>query len=121
AHLWFPRRRDDTLDVPVHAATWTPHERTEAFLSMRRGAVAALAVAAVASAAIILAVRHRTAPARRPNIVVILIDTLRRDHLPFHGYTRDTAPFLTGLAAQGVVFDQAYSTSGWTSPATASL
>jgi arylsulfatase A-like enzyme len=88
---------------------------------MRRGAVAALAVAAVASAAIVLVVRHRAAPARRPNIVVILIDTLRRDHLPFHGYTRDTAPFLTGLAAQGVVFDQAYSTSGWTSPATASL
>jgi arylsulfatase A-like enzyme len=66
-------------------------------------------------------VRERQKAGRRPNIVVILIDTLRRDHLPFHGYTRDTAPFLTRLAARGVVFDQAYSTSGWTSPATASL
>ena len=30
-------------------------------------------------------------------------------------------PFLTSLASRAVVFDQAYSTSGWTSPATASL
>jgi arylsulfatase A-like enzyme len=66
-------------------------------------------------------VRQRQAAGRRPNIVVILIDTLRRDHLPFHGYSRDTAPFLTRLASRAVVFDQAYSTSGWTSPATASL
>jgi arylsulfatase A-like enzyme len=58
---------------------------------------------------------------RRPNVVVILIDTLRADHLPFYGYHEDTAPFLARLAAHSVVFDNAWSTSSWTAPATASL
>lgn len=57
----------------------------------------------------------------RPNVIVILVDTLRADHLPFYGYGADTAPFLSKLAAEGVVFDNAWSTSSWTAPATASL
>jgi arylsulfatase A-like enzyme len=56
-----------------------------------------------------------------PNVVVIVIDTLRADHLPFYGYPGDTAPFLSELAAGGAVFDQAYTTSSWTAPSTASL
>lgn len=57
----------------------------------------------------------------RPNIVLIVIDTLRADHLPFYGYFKETAPFLSGLAAQGAVFENAYAASSWTSPATASI
>lgn len=57
----------------------------------------------------------------RPDVVLVVIDTLRKDHLPAYGYPRDTAPFLTRLAARGVVFDNAYSTAPWTAPATASL
>ncbi len=60
-------------------------------------------------------------PERRPNVVIVLLDAVRADHLPLYGYSRDTAPFLTSLAARSVVFDRAYSSSGWTSPATASL
>jgi arylsulfatase A-like enzyme len=59
--------------------------------------------------------------APRPDIVLVCVDTLRRDHLPFHGYARDTAPFLSSLAARGAVFEHAYSTSAWTAPAAASL
>jgi choline-sulfatase len=77
------------------------------------------ALAAVAAVALTFLASTRVV--RRPNVVVILVDTLRADHLPFHGYARDTAPFLTRLAAKGVVFDRAWSTSGWTAPATASL
>jgi choline-sulfatase len=58
---------------------------------------------------------------RRPNVVVVVIDTLRADHVSFMGYPRDTTPFLGSLAARGVVFEKAWSTSGWTVPATASL
>lgn len=58
---------------------------------------------------------------RPPDIVVIVIDTLRADHLPFYGYSQKTAPFLSALAAAGVVFERTYSTSSWTAPATASL
>jgi len=57
----------------------------------------------------------------RPNIVLVVIDTLRADHLPFYGYSKETAPFLSQLAAQGVVFEKAYAASSWTSPATASI
>jgi arylsulfatase A-like enzyme len=38
-----------------------------------------------------------------PNIVLIVIDTLRADRLPFYGYDRPTAPFLGELAEQGTV------------------
>jgi choline-sulfatase len=60
-------------------------------------------------------------PARPSNVVVIVIDTLRADHLPLYGYEKDTAPFLSALAADSVVFTAAESTSAWTAPATASL
>jgi len=57
----------------------------------------------------------------RPNIVLVVLDTVRADHLPPYGYPRDTAPFLSGLASRGVVFDRAFATSSWTSPSVASL
>ncbi len=59
-------------------------------------------------------------PTPRDNVVLVVIDTLRPDHLATYGYGRDTAPFLGSLARQGVVFD-GLSTSSWTKPATASL
>lgn len=55
------------------------------------------------------------------NIVLIVIDTLRPDHLPFYGYSIDTAPFLNELSAKSVVFENAYAASSWTAPAAASI
>lgn len=63
-------------------------------------------------------------PKREPwnvDVVLIVIDTLRADHLPFYGYYKDTAPFLSRLASQSVVFRHAHSPSSWTTPATASI
>jgi arylsulfatase A-like enzyme len=56
-----------------------------------------------------------------PDVVVIVIDTLRADRLPFYGHPGNTAPFLTEFAAANTIFDRAVSTSSWTAPATASL
>ena len=42
---------------------------------------------------------ERTAPDDAPNVLLISIDTLRSDHLPFYGYGRATAPALTTRAA----------------------
>jgi len=56
-----------------------------------------------------------------PNVVVVVIDTLRPDHLQFYGYEKDTAPFLGSLADAGVVFENTRSTSSWTAPGTASI
>lgn len=59
--------------------------------------------------------------AQRPNVLVILIDTLRADHLGAYGYARDTSPNIDALAAEGVRFDATMSSSSWTRPAVASL
>ena len=56
-----------------------------------------------------------------PNIVYIVMDTQRRDRMGCYGYGRDTTPNLDALAARGLRFDDAYTTSSWTWPSTASL
>ena len=57
----------------------------------------------------------------RPPVVLIVIDTLRADHLGVYGYDRDTSPHIDALASRGVVFTRASSPSSWTRPAVASL
>jgi len=55
------------------------------------------------------------------NIVLIVIDTLRADALPFHGAPGENAPFLDSLADDALVFENAWTTSSWTAPAAASI
>ncbi len=45
------------------------------------------------------------------NVVFIVVDTLRRDHLAVYGYERDTSPSIDALAKGGVRFDRAYATA----------
>jgi arylsulfatase A-like enzyme len=54
-------------------------------------------------------------------IVLVSIDTLRADHLPWHGYPRNTAPFLAALAERSTVFLDAVSTSSHTAPSHGSM
>jgi choline-sulfatase len=56
-----------------------------------------------------------------PDIVLVTVDTLRRDHLGVYGYALPTSPWLDELAARGTVFDRAYAPTGWTAPSMASL
>ncbi|RLE19138.1 MAG: hypothetical protein DRJ65_20590 [Acidobacteria bacterium] len=58
---------------------------------------------------------------QRDNVVLVVIDTLRADHLPVYGYDRDTSPFLTELADQAVVFEDCRTPIPLTDPAFASL
>ncbi len=58
---------------------------------------------------------------KKPNILLISIDSLRLDHLSAYGYAKETTPFLTKLAGQGVLFHNAFSASNWTGAAVASL
>ena len=39
-------------------------------------------------------------PARRPDVILIVIDTLRADHLGAYGYDRDTSPVLDAFACE---------------------
>ncbi len=59
--------------------------------------------------------------ATRPNVILIVIDTLRADHLSAYGYGRKTSPNIDRLAAGGVLYEQSISASSWTLPAHASL
>jgi arylsulfatase A-like enzyme len=56
-----------------------------------------------------------------PDVIVVLADTLRADRLGAYGGPPGLTPFLDRLAASGVVFTNAYSTTSWTNPAVASL
>jgi len=58
---------------------------------------------------------------RQPNVVIIVLDSLRYDHLSCYGYGRETSPNLDRLAAEGVRYPNFYSTSSWTRPACGSL
>ena len=57
----------------------------------------------------------------RPDVVVVLVDTLRPDHLGFLGHELETAPYLAELAEEASVFKNCFSTTSWTAPAVASL
>ena len=61
------------------------------------------------------------AGADAPNIVFVLIDTLRADHVSGLGYPRNTTPNIDAYAQQGVMFERAYSQSNWTPPSVASI
>jgi arylsulfatase A-like enzyme len=56
-----------------------------------------------------------------PNVLILVMDTVRADRVSALGYQRPTTPNLAQLASQGVLFESAFSTSSWTLPAHASL
>lgn len=64
---------------------------------------------------------HGTASPASPNVIVIVVDTLRADHISAYGYARNTTPNLDRLASDGVIFENAISPSSWTLPGHASL
>jgi arylsulfatase A-like enzyme/tetratricopeptide (TPR) repeat protein len=61
-----------------------------------------------------------SAPINGP-IILISVDSLRTDHLPAYGYTRVKTPGIDRLAADGVVFERAFSHIPQSLPATAAL
>jgi len=61
------------------------------------------------------------AKASYPNVLLVSIDSLRADHLGVYGYDRPTSPHLDALAADGIVFENAFSPTSWTLPAHVSL
>jgi len=55
------------------------------------------------------------------NLVVLIVDTLRADHLGCYGYPRPTTPRIDGLAGESLVFDNATVPIGITLPSHASI
>jgi arylsulfatase A-like enzyme len=61
------------------------------------------------------------APFGAPNVLFIVMDTVRADATSLNGSARDTTPNLAALAAQGARFEQANATAPWTLPSHASM
>ena len=55
------------------------------------------------------------------NVLFILVDTLRAEHLGSYGYPHETSPLLDQLAASGVRFERHLAQSSWTKASMASL
>jgi arylsulfatase A-like enzyme len=60
-------------------------------------------------------------PAGAPNVLLVILDTVRALSLSVHGYSRPTSPELAKVANQGVRFLHAQSPAPWTLPSHASL
>jgi arylsulfatase A-like enzyme len=56
------------------------------------------------------------APGKGPNVILIVVDTLRADHLSAYGYKKSQTPTIDGLATDGTRFAHAYSQASWTRP-----
>ena len=95
----------------------------------RASAAAVLVFGVVANGASLLGGRsggadHGVAAGKPPpalNVMVVLIDTLRADHLGAYGYERATSPNFDRLAKQSVLFEHAVSQACWTKPSVSSL
>ena len=57
----------------------------------------------------------------RPSIILVVVESLRRDHVGCYGYGRATTPALDRFAAEGAQFRDAVAASSWTMPSVMSL
>jgi arylsulfatase A-like enzyme len=58
-------------------------------------------------------------PAR--NVLFVVMDTVRKDHLSCYGYERETTPGLEAFAEEAAVYEQAVAPAPWTLPSHASM
>jgi len=63
----------------------------------------------------------RDTPAGRPNIVCVVLDSVRASNCSTYGYERPTTPHLDRLAAEGALYEQATSVGCWTLPVHTSI
>jgi len=56
-----------------------------------------------------------------PHVILISLDTLKRDHLGIYGYPKDISPHIDEFSKKACIFFKAYSQSTWTKPSHASM
>jgi len=114
----------------------TPHGPLAAALQRRAQFTAALGAASMVlaplAAAGLGAARYppatlpaqaagRAPPPDAPDVVLIVLDTLRADHLGAYGAPHDASPSFDALAAQATLFEHCFAQAAWTVPSHASL
>lgn len=58
---------------------------------------------------------------KKPNIIVLMLDTLRADHMSLYGYERDTTPNLLEFSKHASTFENMYAATSWTPSSVASI
>ena len=58
---------------------------------------------------------------KRPNIILLMMDSVRMANMSCYGYAEPTTPNIDALATQGTLYEQAISVGCWTLPVHASL
>jgi arylsulfatase A-like enzyme len=61
------------------------------------------------------------APASAPNVLWLILDTVRASELSAYGYTKPTSPRMDAISREGVKFELAIATAPWTLPSHASM
>jgi len=56
-----------------------------------------------------------------PNVILVVMDTARADHLSCYGYSRKTTPNIDRIARDGVLYENAFTAAPWTPPSHASI
>ena len=59
--------------------------------------------------------------AKRPDVILVMMDTVRTDHLGLFGYAKPISPALDALSEIATIYGRAYAQSSWTAPSVASL
>lgn len=111
-----------TIEGDADLAAWSPGGGEIEVMAETKGSIEG----ALAGLTRLDLVRRRTV-LRRPaggggvNVVLIVVDAMRRDHVGAYGYARATTPNLDAAAAEGWVFDQAVAAGPATLPSVPSL
>jgi arylsulfatase A-like enzyme len=109
---------------------WAARNEARTFRFCRRTAPTLVGFWMIAFAAIHLRSswlenRHLAAlpssPSNQPNVLFIVLDTLRADHVSAYGYPRETSPTIDRLAREGALFENAIAPAPWSLPSHVSL
>lgn len=94
---------------------------TPALVAVLSGALALGALASRADDSVPDTSARVAAPPQAGNILFIVVDTLRADHLPLYGYANGETPHLDRFARDAVRFDDSFANASWTRPSFASM
>jgi len=117
------------LSSPLHSSPPGASRRCSGFSRVSVLLFASMAIAVILTLGVVASrypsgrslLAYLGRPAPPPNLVVIIVDSLRADRLGSYGFAEDTAPELDALAGRGVRFARTLAPSSWCRPSIAAM
>ena len=114
-----------SLGAGIRGGAWVGARFARRPAGFRRASLGLLLLALVGAGAGLwsrrVAPTHGRQVPRLPNVLLIILDTVRAESLSLYGYPRPTTPRIDAFARGGVVFDSAISVTSWTLPSHGSM